>query len=104
MQPTAWIVSLVRQRQMPNIEKIPKCRDSARHPGDPEKIVELPQVLSMDEVVRMSVVMKGKCARLRRAEHLEVATDPVHRQDLWCSRGDATPGPHSSGATNNRRL
>ena len=50
----------------------------------------------MDEVVGMSVVMKGRCVQFRRAEHLKVATDPVHRQDLWCSRGDATPGSHRS--------
>ena len=47
-----------------------------------QKIVELPQVLFTDEVVGMPIAMKGKCVRLRRAEHLEVATDPVHRQDL----------------------
>ena len=46
------------------------------------KIVELPQVLFMDEVVGMPVVMKGRCVHFRRAEHLEVATDPVLRQDL----------------------
>ena len=32
-----------------------------------QKIVELPQILSMDEVVVMPVAMKGKCVRLRRA-------------------------------------
>ena len=37
----------------------------------------------MDEVVEIPVVMKGKCVRLRRAEHQEVATEPVHRQDIF---------------------
>ena len=32
-----------------------------------QKIVELPKVLVMDEVVGMLVVMRGKCVRLRRA-------------------------------------
>ena len=67
-------------------------------------IVGSSQVLFMDEVVGMPVVVEGKCVRLRRAEHLEVATDPVHRLDLRFSRGDATPVSHSSSATNNRCL
>ena len=47
----------------------------------------------MDEVVGMPVGMNGKRVPIKRTEHHEVATDPVHRQDLRCSRGDATPGP-----------
>ena len=46
----------------------------------------------MDEVVGVSAVMNGKCVRLRRGEHMEVATDPVHRQDLPCPCGDAARG------------
>ena len=48
----------------------------------------------------MPVVMKGKCDSDAQ-EDLEVATDPGLRQ-LWCSGGDATSGPHSSSAMNDR--
>ena len=82
----------------------PRCAKTVPVIQESQKIVELSQVLFMDEVVGIPVVMEGKCVRLRRAEHLEVATDSVLRHDLWCSRGDATPGSHSSSVTNNRCL
>ena len=81
VQSTASIVSLVTQEDPEDVPVIQGI----------QKVVELPLVLFMDEVVGMPIVMKGRCA-----EHLEVATDPVPRQDLWCSRGDARPGPHRS--------
>ena len=45
-----------------------------------------------------------RCARFRRAEDPDDATDPVHRQDRWRSRRNASPVSHSSSATNDRCL
>ena len=73
MQSTASIVSLVTQRQMPNIEKIPKTVGIVHVAGtlpviqEIQKIVDLPLILSTGEVVGMPVVMKCKCVRRRRA-------------------------------------
>ena len=80
-------------------------KDADYHEGpiiqEIQKIVESP---FMDEVVDVRVVMKGWCVRFRRAEDLDVVLDPVQQQDHWCSCDDATPGSHSSSATNDRCL
>ena len=98
VQPTA-------QRQMLTIKKIPKTveilHDVQRHCLAIQKVVE---VSFMDEVVEVRVVMKGRSARFRIAEDLDVATDPVHRQDRGCCRDDATPGSHNARARHDRCL
>ena len=87
MQSTASI-----QRQMPNTEKIPKTAEIIHvvlrtAPGIQEirKIVELPQVLFMVEVVGMPVVMSGKCVRQTRKNTWKLPQIPYNDKILGVS-------------------
>ena len=55
----------------------PRCAETVPIIQEIQKIVE---VSFMDEVVEVPVVMKGRCARFRRAEDLDVATDPEKKK------------------------
>ena len=90
----------VTQREMPNIKKIPKTVETIH-------VVQRQCPPSRDPQDRWVTTDRvhgwggGGCplwwrqvrATQTRKKDLEVATDPVHRQDLWCSRGDATQVP-----------
>ena len=52
----------------------------------------------MDGVVDVPVVTKSRCVPVKRAEDFDVATDPAHGQDHWCSHRNAASGSNSSSA------
>ena len=68
-----------------------------------QKIVELPQVLFMDEVVDMSVVMKGRCVRQTRKKTWKLS-QIQYFDDISGVPMAMQHQSHSSSATNDRWL